>query len=319
MIDFLVQNLTGALLVSAIGAGAQWFWVSFLLPRRKRQRRRAVLGFDVDESDFAPTVVVESTVPTATSRYQRPTVGYGAVLATANIAQLIAAVWRKVRRAGRIEVWMDSDQIAMRALAEESQHVIVIGGPLSNRETRRYFEWLNEGLRRGGIKLVPSTMFLIDQSTERFDPALEHIRYVDDDPSRGRVLIVGDVGFRAAMAVEGGASVAASQMSELSGTDYGLIIRGPARNRSGRLVIISGVHTFGLAGASRYLVDLSAVRRFPLRRDARATSSANIEALNYLALPDNEDVLLVVRTDFEYGVITSTSLVAVWRLQFSSR
>lgn len=319
MTNLVLQNVIGALVVSMLGGGAQWVWRAVIEPRRKRQRRRAVLGFDADESEFAPTVVLESTVPTATSRYQRPTVGYGAVLAMANLAQLIAAVWKKGRRSGRIEVWMDSDQIALRALSEQSQHAIVIGGPLSNRETRRYLEWLNQGVRDGSIELVRQDGFGAKQPTERLAIGRGPIRYEEEDPSRGRALVIGDVGFRAALTSEDGEVVAESQMSALSGTDYGLIIRGPARNRSGRLVIIAGVHTFGLAGASRYLVDLSSLRRYFAGSDRRSNRRDILNALRHLSMPESEDVLLVVRTDFECGVITATELVAVWRIRFASQ
>lgn len=309
-----LQSLAGALFASSVLAGLQWSWRRFIEPSLKRRRRRAVLGFDVEESDFAPTVIVESTAPTSTARYRRPTVGYGAVLAMAHVSQLIAAVWKKARRSGRIEVWMDTDQIARRALSEESQHAIVIGGPLSNTETKRYLEWLNEGLRKGDIALVPSEVFAPEERSERCEVGPESIRYLDDDPSRGRALAIDCFAYRAALTTEDGRPVAEVDYSKLSGTDYGLIVRGPARNRSGRLVIISGVHTFGLAGASRYLVDLSSLRLVPLGRNVGSSRRDLTGALDYLGGPENEDVLLVVRTDFESGVITATRLVAAWRI-----
>lgn len=316
-------NLVEAIAAAAIGsttlAALGWLWRAVVEPRRKRRRRKAVLGFDVAESDFAPTVIVESTTPTATSRYQRPTVGYGAVIAMANVAQLIAAVWRKARRSGRIEVWMDSDQIALRALSEESQHAIVIGGPISNRETRRYLDWLNEGVRGGDIELTPSDVFPAYEGAERCEHGTEAILYEEKDPSRGRALVVDGYAFRAALRSESGASVAASEISALSGSDYGLVIRGPARNRSGRLVIISGVHTMGLAGASRYLVDLSAVRPQASRRHRKLIHRDTVDALRHLSRQDNEDILLIIRTDFELGLITGTKLVAAWRIQFSGQ
>lgn len=314
MNDAVLQSLVGALFASSVLGGLQWAWRQNVRPWLKRRRRRAVLGFDVDESEFAPTVIVESTTPTATDHYQRPTVGYGAVLAMAHVSQLIAAVWRKNRRSRRIDVWMDTDQLARRALSEESQHTIVIGGPLSNTETRRYLGWLNVGLREGDITLVPSDVFTPEERSERCEVGPEHIRYMDDDPSRGRALAIDCFAYRAALTAEDGAPVAGADYSELSGTDYGLIVRGPARNRSGRLVIISGVHTFGLAGASRYLVELSSLRLVPFAWNGGSGRRDLTEALDYLGGPDNEDVLLVVRTDFESGLITATRLVAAWRI-----
>lgn len=314
MNDAVLQGLPGALFASAVLGGLQWVWRENVRPWLKRRRRRAVLGFDVDESEFAPTVIVESTTPTSTDHYRRPTVGYGAVLAMAHVSQLIAAVRRKAHRSGRIEVWMATDQIAARALSEDSQHAIVIGGPLSNTQTKRYLDWLNSELRDGDIALVPSDVFTPEERSERCEVGPEPIRYLEDDPSRGRALAIDCFAYRAAMTAEDGAPAAKADYSELSGTDYGLIIRGPARNRSGRLVIISGVHTFGLSGASRYLVDLLSLRLVPFGRNGVSSRRDLAEVLRYLGGPENEDVLLVVRTDFERGVITATRLVAAWRI-----
>jgi hypothetical protein len=315
----LVENLLAALGASLLTGGFVWVWRVFFDPRRKQKRRRAVLGFDVDETDFAPTIIVESTRPAATSRYLRPTAGYGAVLAAANVAQLIGVVRSKTRRFAKLEVWMDTDQIATRALSEESQHAIVIGGPMSNTETRRYLDWLNDKILDGSLVLHPSDVLPPNGQTDRAVQELQPICFDDDDRDRGRALVVDGKLFRASMVAAGGEPVAASAISQLSGRDYGLVVRGPARNLSGRLIIIAGVHTFGLAGASQFLVQLSAVRRFSFSRQRMRMRRDILTALRYLAKPENEDMLLVVRTDFENGVITATTPVAAWRIRPTQR
>jgi hypothetical protein len=312
-----VENLIAALGASALTGAAVWAWRAFLVPRRTKRRRRAVLGFDVDESEFAPTVIVESTAPTETSHYRRPTVGYGAVLATANVAQLIGVVRTKARRPGQLKVWMDTDQMATHALSEESQHAIVIGGPISNAETNRYLRWLNEGVRAGQIQLIPSELFPAEGRGGEGDPGSDAIRFDDEGRVPGRALIVDGASFRATLASQDAAvPVEMAALSGLSGTDYGLVIRGPARNRSGRLVVIAGVHTIGLAGASRYLVQLSAIERGVLVRQWQRFRRGNVRALDHLSQPGNEDMLLVIRTDFEHGVVAASRLVAAWRIQF---
>jgi hypothetical protein len=319
-----IENLLAALGASAFTGLLLWLWRVFVDPRLKQRRRRAVLGFDADESDFAPTIIVESTTPSSTARYLRPTVGYGAVLAATNVAQLISMVRSRVARFTKLEVWMDTDQIATRALSEESQHAIVIGGPMSNAETDRYLKWLNGRIKDGTVELEPSEHFVPRPNSEPRSGETQPICFDDHDPQNGRALIVDGNTFRASLTSMADTPVTTAEISQLSGTDYGILIRGPARNLSGRLVIIAGVHTFGLAGASQYLVQLSAVRRFTLRRIALQRNRIRkrreiLQALRYFRKPRNEDLVFVVRTDFECGVIVATEPVAAWRIKFRER
>jgi hypothetical protein len=312
MSSFSLTAVIAAALPSALIGAIAWSWRNYINPWLKRKRRRAVLGFDVDESAFAPTIVVESTRPSQTSAYLRPTVGYGAVLAVANISQLIGFIRARSQRHARLEVWMDTDQIAVRALSEDSQHAIVIGGPLSNRETRRYLDHLNNRIAMGEVRLIESDS-IRPTGFEDAGVSSDAVEFVSDP--EGRALVVAGHSFRARLLnAEGTGPVTEAPISGLSGTDYGLIIRGPARNQSGREVVVAGVHTFGLAGASRLLVLVAAVSRVALGRDRRESTRVARRALAFLSDRTNENAIVVVRTDFECGVIAATVPVGAWAI-----
>lgn len=318
-------NLIAAVGASITTGAAVWIWRRLVIPRRVRRQRRAVLGFDVDDVDFAPTVIVESTAFTQTEHYRRPTVGFGAVLAVASIAPLLGNVRTRASgsgtRSGFAKVWMDTDQMAQNALVEESHHVIVVGGPLSNEKTAAYLDWLNERIRIGSARLIPSERFVPPEPTVVNNSKVDAIRFEEpsSDASKGRVLVVDGSVFGATLrSQDPDATVDESALSRISGTDYGLVIRGPAQNNSGRVIIMAGVHTIGLAAGSRFLAQLAIAETMPSGRRSRQAEREAREALDYLGESENENVLIVVKTEFSSGVADSSRLVAAWRIRFDA-
>lgn len=306
----LLPGLVGAAIVS----GATFVISPFYFePRRKRRRRAAVLGFSATDCDFAPALIVGTTEPIETGVYLRPTVGYGSLLAVAYVSQIVGDVSPDSDRSDNLDVFLAGDNTAVRSLSRSDEHNILIGGPARNSETMTCLSHLNRMVREGRWALVPSAMFSPTMEGGRVQRLDEAISFPEQSARR-------------ALNVAGHEFVARLERSEtsagshdLSGIDYGLIVRSAAPNEAGRVVLLAGVHTFGSAGAGHFLAELAKLRR-PLAPGAKARRTRRGHhgaALKFLGAKAHQDLVLVVRSEVRQGLLASSMMVAAWRIESS--
>jgi hypothetical protein len=318
-LNILGPSIVAALLVSGILYAVRAFVIE---PRAARRHRAAVLGFSVRDSDFAPTIIVGAIDSVATGIYMRPTVGYGSLLAVAYVSQVVGDVSPVSSRVNDLEVFLAGDQVATKSLSKDNEHNILIGGPQRNCETLGIISDLNRRIAAGETLLVPSKLALPAQSARRVQTAGEAISFLDDLEGKVRSLNVDGYEYVAKITPEAGASAGnrfrnGAGIGSVEGTDYGLIIRTKAPKDAGRLVILAGVHTFGSAGASRFLTELAQVRgpwdRF--FRGRRSSEDHYVTALKYLRRKAHQDVVLVICSEVKHGMLTSARAVAAWNIE----
>jgi hypothetical protein len=312
----VVSGLVAAILFSALGF---IFKVLFYEPNRKRRRRATVLGFSVRDAEFAPTLIVGPTDSVETGVYMRPTVGYGSLLAVAYVAQVVGDVSPVSSRSEDLEVFLAGDQVATMSLSRDNEHNILIGGPQRNSNTMDFLNQLNEEISDGKKILRPSRRFSPARASTRGHPSDGAIAFPEDPDRRKRSLHIDGYEFVAQLSssAANGTRPDSASIATVEGTDYGLIIRSNAPQDAGRLVVLAGVHTFGSAGASKFLAELAQVRRPLVRRlrGRRTSEDHYIDALRYLREKAHLDLVLVVRAEVQQGMLTSSRLIAAWEIE----
>lgn len=306
-LETILPGVVGAAVVSGVAFLLSFFYFE---PRRKRRRRAHVLGFPVSDSDFAPALIVGTTEPIKTDIYMRPTVGYGSLLAVAYVAQVVGDVSPDSDRSDKLDVLLAGDDTATRSLSRADEHNVLIGGPTRNSATTSCLRYLNQMVRDGVWTLVPSREFPPSQVGARKQARDGAVTFAEE-PSR-RVLNVNGFEFAAEMEL----AEVSGRPTKLSGTDYGLIVRGAAPNDAGRVVLLAGVHTYGSAGAGYFLAELAKVRRplVPSLKRSQIGQDHYTHALKYLGSKAHKDLVLVVRTKVDQGLLTSSMLVAAWNI-----
>jgi hypothetical protein len=250
---------TGDIAIGAAG-GAAVVVLCVVAARLYGQRRwqRIVWTFKLSAKE-RPKIILETIKGEKTPLYKRPTAGFGAVAAVAQLSTALnVSRGGLVRRVSRslehpIELSFSTEERADRWCS--TADTVVIGGPKSNQITRAVL--LAFGCQPPGPEPVDA------DERERLDKELkrltEHLVSSASGPARGLgVATQGNAIYWYGERYEGDVGVAEDSVPgtpAYNGHDYGVVLRLPSYTRpSRRMVIVFGSQTFGVDAAALWLV-----------------------------------------------------------------
>lgn len=259
-----------------------------------------VKGFDNQETG----ILVDMVRSDATSQYIRPAVGLGAASSIGEISTSLAATRMRLFARSRhqssnpFRVYFVGDALAEHAL--RSGNNVVLGGPKTNVLTAEIIQHLST---MTGMSTVSANIG--SGSRFKFQSKLELKEKEFKFEVEGSTITICDRSFTGN--VEYRSNIPNSEgirLDAYSGTDYGFVLRLPSlamSARSGlRMVVLFGSQTFGVVGATSWLVDSPTVGLKP-------------HAVNSF-LRKNLNVICVVKVQIHHGMVRSCELVELVRV-----
>lgn len=283
----LNSNLAGNVLAaaSAVAALVLSAWSRLISPR---SRRRAVWTFKNISLDVTPGIIIDHVAGEKTDLYTRPSTGYGAVRAVAQITNSLNSSRSGFFNRSQqflehpIEVCFATDQLASEWL--RTRDVILVGGPKNNEITAEVLSyWGGYELREPPAGDVPagdlsrSMRIWTDGNTIHWFGETHTGDVADTKPE-----VRGNVGF--------------------NGIDYGIALRlpSPSDPKNLRVVVLFGSQTFGIMAATDWLV------RQGGSRDKSWDGSSSTRSLRR-----SENLAVLLRSRVHNGVIERSELMDI--------
>jgi hypothetical protein len=241
--------------IAAAAAGAVALVVLCVIAARlygQRRWQRIIWTFKVSANE-RPKIIIETIEGKTTHLYKRPTAGFGAVAAVAQLSTALnASRGGLVRRVSRslehpVELSFSSEERADRWCS--TSDTVVVGGPKSNLITAAVMQAF--GCQPLGAEPAKETELL--ERTSDLRPAAS--------PARGLgVATQGNTIYWFGKRYEGTVGVSDDPVpgtTGYNGFDYGVVLRLPSYTQpSRRMVVVFGSQTFGVDAASLWLVRL---------------------------------------------------------------
>ena len=254
------------------------------------RRQNLIWKFKV-ASGALPGIIIEPVEGASTTLYKRPSTGYGAVAAVAQLTNALNASRRGfVRRTTRsledpIEICFSTDQVAVDWCRHRS--TVLVGGPKHNGLTRAV-------LTRYGCQPADA---------EQADPELLRQRTaalrVSDETASGLGVATCENTIHFFGRICDG-SVRDHDHEDpdakgFTGTDYGVVLRVPGlMDPRHRMIVVFGSQTFGIQAAASWLVN---VKSGPTLRKTR-----NL-------LKKHRNIAALVKADVRDGIVGSPQLL----------
>jgi hypothetical protein len=296
------QGIDSVIPLDEIASGGQvlaWMvaGLGLLVPRvYEPNRRQHYIWKFKGASAGLPKIVIETVEGGETDLYHRPSTGYGAVAAVAQLTNAINAsrqgFFRRTNRSleNPLDLCFSTDQIA--EFWCRNHDIVLVGGPKHNRLTAQV---LHKFGRQPDRAAVPAPDLLAETAACRLDG--DHASHLGIATQGATLYWYGHPYEGSVTDKAADPSVPRSPVGP-TGVDYGVVLRLPGhRDAHRRLIVVFGSQTYGVTAASMWLVNVRTLRAITPKARRMMGRHRNIAVL--------------VRADVNDGVLSPPEMVDI--------